>query len=138
MSAFESKAKTTAQIYHGYDTCDYANYHATQKWLTLEQVIKIDNEHEAAYDKAAQTANDYCVKVCELLQFLEELKKSAQPQSCMWQAGFSHAFDNVEHKVKKLFPNRIALEAPAVDKSEKILNSLKNAEFQSPWEEPKA
>ena len=30
------------------------------------------------------------------------------------------------------------VESPVLDKSEKILNSLKKAKFQSPWEEPKA
>jgi hypothetical protein len=38
--SLESKAKTTAQIYNGYDHCNYGNYHAGQKWVLLEEANK--------------------------------------------------------------------------------------------------
>ena len=77
--------------------------------LVIEELNDNYLKLDRAYDEAAQTANTYALNVCKLLAFFEELKKSAQPQSMMWQAGFSHAFDNVERRTKELFPNHVAL-----------------------------
>jgi hypothetical protein len=115
----ESKAKTTRQVIDsslGTENWDLNGSGITEvkldfekpAWVPLEEVKAQENKAEAAYDKACQTANDYCLKVCEFLTFLENLKNSAQPQSIMWQAGFSHAFDNCERRFKELFPNHVA------------------------------
>ncbi len=46
MSSLEEKAKTTAEIYYGYDTCDYYNFYATQKWVKLEEAQKLEEKLE--------------------------------------------------------------------------------------------
>jgi hypothetical protein len=39
-----SKAKTTNDIWFGYDTCNYAEYHATQKWVPLDYAQKLESK----------------------------------------------------------------------------------------------
>jgi hypothetical protein len=60
-----SQAKTTAEIYNGYDSCDYKNYHATQKWVPeadFEALVKV-------------AANKRCLRNESLLREANQLKK---------------------------------------------------------------
>lgn len=36
----ELNIKTTALIWQGYESCDYANYHAVQSWVSVESLLK--------------------------------------------------------------------------------------------------
>ena len=67
-SEIENQAKT------GYELAlDLADPEDTTKWVPLDAVEKVITEWDAAYDHAAQTANDLCLKLLEANKILKEL-----------------------------------------------------------------
>jgi len=73
------RTKSTAEIYQGYDECNYNEFHGSQKWVLIEDIEEQDEKIEEALDKAYKALdNEICANEflnIENLDLLQQLNK---------------------------------------------------------------